>query len=511
MNSERGWLSRRWSLAAKLTLAMTMLVIVVIVSVTALFILREQENFSDELESQASILLDTLRVTTSDALYLLDADALRNFTDNFAELEQGIAARIYDPQGRIIADSAVQGGLSFSVQTDPFGSVLVSSDSTIYDWQSTALNAGAAVDVGRQRLGAVSVALPTTALATKVENVRNQGIIVALNAAVIGAVLSFAISRTITNPLRQLSAASVRIAEGDFSQPIAIGSRDELGNLASAFNTMSERVQTMVEDLQHRNVELQTANEKAQQASRLKSEFLANMSHELRTPLNAIIGFSDMLLLGMSGDLNESQRHKVERLQENGKRLLLLVNDILDIARIEAGRVELRNEPFLPAQLAERIAQQMVVLAERENLQFTMKVDPMLPPLLVGDIQHVEQVVINLLSNAFKFTEEGTVSLAFGVQGSNWTIAVKDTGIGVPPHALDLIFEEFRQVDGTAARAYKGSGLGLAITRHLVRVMGGKIGVESTLGEGSTFTVLLPLVLPEEAETQQFVAAKVTA
>ena len=508
---ERRWLPGRWSLAAKLTLAMTTLVIVVIVSITALFIVREQENFRNELENQADILLDTLRVTTSDALYLLDADVLRNFTNNFAELEQGITARIYDAQGRIIADSTVEGGLSFSVQSDPFGSALIASDSTTFDWQSTTLNAGEAVDVGRQRVGAVSVALPTTALTTKVENVRNQGIIVAVNAALIGAVLSFAVSRTITNPLRQLSAASARIAEGDFSSNIATGSQDELGNLAGAFNTMSERVQTMVEDLQRRNVELQVANEKAQQASRLKSEFLANMSHELRTPLNAIIGFSDMLLLGMSGELNEAQRHKVLRSQENGKRLLLLVNDILDIARIEAGRIELRNEPFLPAQLAERVAQQMVVLAESENLTFTMKVDPLLPPLLVGDIQHIEQVVINLLSNAFKFTQEGAVSLAFGVQGNNWTIAVKDTGIGVPPHALDLIFEEFRQVDGTAARAYKGSGLGLAITRHLVRVMGGKIGVESTLGEGSTFTVLLPLILPETAEeTKQFEAVKVT-
>jgi signal transduction histidine kinase len=508
MNTLTRWLPGRWSLAAKLTLAMTTLVIVVIVSVTALFIGREQQNFRAELEGQAAILLDTLRVTTADALYLLDVDALKGFTDNFEELEQNIVARIYDAQGRIVADSTIQRGLPFSVQADPFGTTLIESGSTIFDWQTTMLNAGEAVDVGRQRVGAVSVSLPTTVLTTKVENVRNQGIVVALNAALIGAVLSFAVSRTITNPLRQLSTASARIAEGEFSKPIALRTRDELGDLATAFNTMSERLQVMVEDLKNRNVELQAANDRAMQASRLKSEFLATMSHELRTPLNAIIGFSDMLLLGMSGDMNESQRHKVLRLQENGKRLLGLVNDILDIARIEAGRIELRNEPFLPTQLAERMAQQMVVLAERENLTFTMKIDPLFPPLLVGDVQHIEQVIINLLSNAFKFTEDGSVSLAFGVDATTWTIAVKDTGVGIPPHALDLIFEEFRQVDGTAARAYRGSGLGLAITRHLVRVMGGKIGVESALGEGSTFTVTLPLVLPE-AEPQLLEAIKV--
>jgi signal transduction histidine kinase len=510
MNSEKSGLTRRWSLAAKLTLATTTLVIAVVASVTVVYVLREQDNFRTELESQADILLDTLRVTTSDALYLLDADMLKNFTDNFAELEQGVAARIYDAQGRIIADSTVQGGLPFSVQIDPFGRALIESGNTIYSWQSSTLIAGEIVEVGRLQVGAVSVSLPTTALVTKVENVRNQGIIVALSAALFGAVLSFVVSRTITNPLRKLSAASARIADGDFSKPIAVRTRDELEDLASAFNTMSERIQTVLKDLQKRNVELQAANEKANEASRLKSEFLANMSHELRTPLNAIIGFSDMLLMGMSGDLNEGQRHKVLRTQENGRRLLALVNDILDIARIEAGRIELRNEPFSPAQLAERVAQQVVVLAERDNLQFTMNVDPMLPPLLVGDVQHVEQVVINLLSNAFKFTDEGGVSLTFGVQGKDWTIAVKDTGVGIPPHALDLIFEEFRQVDGTAARAYKGTGLGLAITRHLVRVMGGKISVESILGEGSTFTVQMPLVLPKVEEPQGVEAAKVT-
>ncbi|HLU08918.1 MAG TPA: ATP-binding protein [Oceanobacillus sp.] len=507
---EPRWLPGRWSLAAKLTLAMTLLVVVVIASVTALSVVHEQENFRAELESQAAILLDTLRVSTSDALYLLNVNALRAFSANFSELEQGITARIYDTQGRIIADSTVEGGLVYNVLTDPFGRSLIDSDGRVFDWQPDRLNAGAPVVVGRITVGAVSISLPTTALATKIENVRNQGLVVALNAVIIGGVMSFAISRTITNPLRQLSAAAARIAEGDFSSTITVNSSDELGHLAVAFNKMSDQLQTMVEDLKRQNVELQVANEKAQQASRLKSEFLATMSHELRTPLNAIIGFSDMLLLGMSGELNETQRHKIMRLQENGKRLLLLVNDILDIARIEAGRIELRNEPFLPAQLAERIAQQMVVLAERENISFTMKIDPMLPPLLVGDVKHIEQVIINLLSNAFKFTEEGAVSLVFGVQGNNWTIAVKDTGIGIPPHALDVIFEEFRQVDGTAARAYKGTGLGLAITRHLVRVMGGKIGVESTLGEGSTFTVTLPMVLPQIDEPETEEIAKVT-
>jgi signal transduction histidine kinase len=508
MKALRRWLPRRWSLAAKLTLAMTMMVILMIASVTFLTNRREQEYFRTELEAQAAILLDTLRVTTADSLFLLDVDALKGITDNFAELEQGVVARIYDPQGRIVADSSVEGGLSFSVETNPFGVALTETTDMVYDWQPDTLNAGEAVVVGRQPVGAVSVSLPTVALATKIDDARNRAIIIALHGIAVGVLVAIFVSRTITRPLRQLTAAAARIAEGDFDQTITLKTNDELGDLAAAFNSMSARLRTMVQDLRDSNAGLQIANEKAIEASRLKSEFLATMSHELRTPLNAIIGFSDMLLLGMSGILNDRQRHKVLRLQENGKRLLGLVNDILDIARIEAGRIELQHEPFEPLQLGERLSQQMAVLAERQELDFEVNIDPELPPVLVGDVQHIEQVVVNLLSNAFKFTEHGAVTLTMAAQETTWTIAVKDTGIGIPPHALDLIFEEFRQVDGTSARAYKGSGLGLAITRHLTRVMGGTISVKSELGEGSTFTITLPLTLPE-AEPQALESMRV--
>jgi signal transduction histidine kinase len=202
-----------------------------------------------------------------------------------------------------------------------------------------------------------------------------------------------------------------------------------------------------------------------------------------------------MLLLGMSGALNEKQEHKVRRLRENGIRLLDLINDILDLTRIEARRVELLAAPFAPQAVFTRIAGQMEVLAQNKGLAFEINMDPDLPKTLVGDEQRIEQIVVNLLSNAFKFTQEGTVALHTKVNSADqtWTITVSDTGIGIPPHARTLIFEEFRQLDGTSTRAYKGTGLGLAITRNLVRIMNGEISVESELGRGSVFTVTLPL------------------
>jgi signal transduction histidine kinase len=229
------------------------------------------------------------------------------------------------------------------------------------------------------------------------------------------------------------------------------------------------------------------------------------MFHELRTPLNVILGFSDMMLLGIDGALNEKQHHKVERLRENGARLLVLINDILDLSRLEAKRLEIVNKPFSPHKLADRLANHMGVLAKDKPLTFEKVVDSDLPPTLIGDEQRVEQVAVNLISNAFKFTEAGSISLAIGANqaAQTWTIRVTDTGIGIPPHAKDLIFEEFRQVDGSPTRAYTGSGLGLTIVRNLVRLMNGSITVESELGKGSTFTVTLPLIRQPQADVKQ--------
>jgi len=215
--------------------------------------------------------------------------------------------------------------------------------------------------------------------------------------------------------------------------------------------------------------------------------------------------------MGMNGELNDGQHHKVQRLRENGARLLTLVNDILDISRIQAKRVELVQKPFAIRVLYDRIASQIGVLAAEKNLEFTVSMDSDVPDVIGGDEKRIEQIIVNLLSNAIKFTESGSVSLrsSANLAENTWSIKVSDTGVGIPPHAHEIIFEEFRQLDGSASRAYKGSGLGLAISRNLVRIMGGTIQVESDLGLGSTFTVTLPLI--EETDSQDNVAILETA
>jgi len=250
------------------------------------------------------------------------------------------------------------------------------------------------------------------------------------------------------------------------------------------------------------NEELIEASARAEEANRLKSEFLATMSHELRTPLNAIIGFSDMLLMGIHGDLTENQSQKITRVRENGSRLLGLVNDILDLSRIEAKRLELVPVSFSPYDLVEHLAKQMESLASERGLDFAANIDPGVPAMLVGDDKRIEQIVVNLLSNAFKFTEQGSVTLNVQArpESQTWELAIQDTGIGIPPHATDIIFEEFRQLDGSPTRLYQGSGLGLAIVRDLVRMMSGTIKVESEPDKGSTFRVILPMVTSAETD-----------
>lgn len=263
---------------------------------------------------------------------------------------------------------------------------------------------------------------------------------------------------------------------------------------------------TDVTSLKEVNKELEIANEKAREATRLKSQFLATMSHELRTPLNAIIGYTELQLAGITGEMNDMQRQYQERVFANSKNLLQLINDILDLSKIEAGRMELIHEPFELQSWVDEVVAQNRVLADEKGLAFLVDVDVRIPRYLIGDVGRLRQILVNLLSNAFKFTNVGHVKLSIRQQSKNtWAIIVEDTGIGIPPHKLETIFDEFHQVDNSSTREYGGTGLGLAIVRKLAMTTGGNIRVSSVVGEGSQFIVTLPLEIADipEADLQK--------
>jgi len=307
------------------------------------------------------------------------------------------------------------------------------------------------------------------------------------------------LQRLVFSRIEKLQVAATQVTAGNLNVQVPIRRMDEIGVLTNAFNIMTTTLHKNTEELLTARDEAIIGKELAQENNRLKSEFLSTMSHELRTPLNAIEGFTGIMLGGMGVDLDMKAKGMVERISTNSKRLIDLVNDFLDISRIESGRMDLVDVPFSPSDLADKWRRQLGVLAEQKDLLFIINVDPALPARLLGDDDALSKIGQNLLSNAFKFTEQGRVMLDLKREGDNWQIIVSDTGIGVPSHAHDYIFDEFRQVDGSSTRRYGGTGLGLAIVQKLVRLMGGTVRLESELGEGSTFTVTLPI---KSIETQ---------
>jgi PAS domain S-box-containing protein len=239
--------------------------------------------------------------------------------------------------------------------------------------------------------------------------------------------------------------------------------------------------------------ELRAARDEAMQASQMKSVFLATMSHELRTPLSAIMGYTEMQVVGMAGSLSAKQKEYLDRTMVNARHLLTIINQVLDISKIEAGRLELAQVPFSPRRLLDEALRQTGSLIGEKSLTLHGACDG-LPESLIGDPDRCKQILLNLLSNAIKFTPEGEVRAVLRRAGeTDWEMEVKDTGIGIPPEALPHIFEEFWQVDSANTRRHEGTGLGLAIVRKLARLMGGEVQAESTVGAGSTFTVRLPL------------------
>jgi signal transduction histidine kinase len=255
---------------------------------------------------------------------------------------------------------------------------------------------------------------------------------------------------------------------------------------------LEDRIRAATADLAEQNTRLQWQSRELEKANRLKSEFLASMSHELRTPINALIGYASLMLDRIYGELTSRQEEGLTRIQGAAQHLLALINDILDLAKIEAGRMPLHLEDVTLADIVTEIAQQIEPLVKKKALTFTVDMPPT-DLILHTDRTKVKQILLNLLSNAVKFTPQGNVWLTVSKDEEDLRFDVRDTGIGIRASDLESIWEDFRQVDQSRTREFGGTGLGLSITRKLVDALGGHVFAESTFGVGSTFTVVLPV------------------
>jgi len=263
--------------------------------------------------------------------------------------------------------------------------------------------------------------------------------------------------------------------------------------LKQASDELERKIQAATADIAQQNELLRRQAIELEQASQLKSQFLANMSHEFRTPLNAMLGYTSMLLQGVGGPVEQPVKRQLNRIESNGRHLLTIINEILDISRIEAGRMPLQLATFKIPELVSEVRSELEPIIIRSKLAVNLQVEKGLPPLRT-DRQKVKQILLNLLSNALKFTHHGSITLSARAGRDRWMLlSVADTGIGIATADHERIFEDFRQLDNSPTRAYGGTGLGLSICRRLAQMLDGKLTVQSHVGRGSTFTLHLPI------------------
>ncbi|MDQ6612914.1 MAG: ATP-binding protein, partial [Gemmatimonadota bacterium] len=336
----------------------------------------------------------------------------------------------------------------------------------------------------------------------------------------IGIVGARLISRRVTQPLKSLTLAAREIANGNFTRRERVQTKDELGQLAQAFNSMAERIgqshtelaqrmresQALAQQLHERNDALETARQiateariasdharaEAQNADKAKTEFLAMMSHELRTPLSAIAGYVELLQLGIRGELNDGQRRDLARIQANQAHLLRIINDMLDLAQVESGQMQIDSNPVTLGDVLGDVEPIILPIVESRNLTYI--VSPDVESLtVIAERERLTQVLVNLVANAARFTEPGgNVSIHAQQTGGRIRLHVSDTGIGIPAAKQDAVFQPFIQVDSGASRRTQGTGLGLTISRRIVEAMNGTLTLASELGVGSTFTLEIP-------------------
>jgi signal transduction histidine kinase len=373
-------------------------------------------------------------------------------------------------------------------------------------------------------IGAATVGLSLAGVEAQVRSLATLwgGVTVAF--LIVSAAVLYGFSLRITNPIKQLTQQAQKIAAGELQQQIAVRSRDEIGSLAAAFNhmtgslrvsmnekeralselaelnrTLEDRIRQRTVELEERRVALERSlkelEEKSRQlaaASRHKSDFLANVSHELRTPMNAILGFNEMILDQVYGDVSDELRRPLTDIQQSGRHLLRLISDVLDLSKIEAGRMDLVLGEYSVLDTVTAVRASLASLAAEKGLEFVVSVSAEMP-LAYGDGRRITQCLLNLAGNALKFTRLGRVEIAVDLLDGMLRFRVSDTGIGISREQIDKIFTEFQQADAAIAREFGGTGLGLSITRKFVEMHEGRVWAESEIGKGSTFFFSIPL------------------
>jgi signal transduction histidine kinase/CheY-like chemotaxis protein len=518
--------ARRWTLASKIILSLGALLIGLAIGVAALTFMQVRQTAFTQLEGKGIALADALNYTFEVLLGQDSIPSLQRVTENSATIpdvrkilivrrdRQILASNDHIDVGKQIDTPLLRAYLDRanwqrSTQLTDNGELII-----IQPLRGGQFGGGVDGDV----VGAVQVTLDRGGAESAARMAALQLLGISLGSYLLLSLLLTVVLRLlVVRPLNQLSNVAERFRMGDRTFRSRIRRGDEIGLLSATFDDMADEVGSMLNnlevqvatrtaDLERATAEAQTARATAEQANDLKTQFLANMSHELRTPLNSIINFTRILSVGMRGPINEAQLDYLNRVHQSGEHLLGLINDILDLSKIEAGRMELVKEPLQIPELVQGVMATAAGLVRGKSIELRQDIAPDLP-IIEADRTRIRQVLLNLLSNAAKFTDSGTITVRAALEGDKLVLSVQDSGIGIAPEHLTAVFEEFRQIEGDVNRRYEGTGLGLTICRRLVELHGGQIWVESTLGVGSTFSFSLPATRAPAREAPAVVVA----
>jgi len=489
-----------------------------------------RELISEEMKGSARSFARMLATTATNAILSSDISSLHEYVDKTGKEHNVSYAMILDSEGTVLASTEKK--FDGYILSDDVSKRANSSSGELLQVAGNVFDISAPIFLEGKKIGIARVGVSTETMLQKIAVVRNDGVNMTLFAIMVGSMVAVLIALRVTRGLGSLGKVARQMTGGNLSSRVQGDplSYRELTELGDAFNHMADAVQEREEELQQSieeldlaHEELQSANEELQQhyeelelsqeelltsneelsqandrvieADRLKSEFLANMSHELRTPLNSVIALSGILLARMDGDLTEEQEKQVKIIKKSGKNLLELINDILDLSKIESGKMEISLEEFYIEDVVNDDRAMVTPLASEKEINISFIKNEEIP-VIRSDRNKVKQILLNLLSNAVKFTPAGgSITIDATGRDGRVELRVTDTGIGIAKENLDKIFDEFRQVDGSSTREYGGTGLGLAITRRLVKLLGGEIRVESEIGKGSTFIINIPVTL----------------
>ena len=470
---------------------------------------REIERYGLQKHEQLNTAAYVFAAAASDAVEIRDRGQILSVIRAIAQVPAMNYAAVHDSQGRLLAE---------------LGSAILLLD----DDRDIVIRAGERVDAlrlirsrtvrttvpvinGGRQVGTLTLISDTTDLGTRVKDVLLVAIIAASLAAAIGLVISIQMQRHITRPLVSLSRtmAGIRLSH-DYEAYVAAETDDEIGNLARSFNTMIGEIRKrdsrlarqrdqLEQDVAARTREFLAAKEVAEQANRAKSDFLATMSHEIRTPMNGMLVMAELLA---RSDLPERQRRQAEVITRSGQSLLAIINDILDFAKVEAGKLALERVPVDLHEVADTVTALFGARAREGGIDLAAVIAPGTPRHIIGDPTRLTQIISNLTSNALKFTGSGHVVIRIHCADhmhKRLRIAIEDSGIGIAQDKLGSIFSAFSQADQSTTRRFGGTGLGLTICKRLVEAMEGEIGATSEVGKGSVFSFTIPLDVPVHA------------